>query len=539
MLKVIVVDDEPLVRLGLKSMLQWERLGYEIVGEALNGQQGLDLIGKLQPDIVITDIKMPVLDGLELMRRALAEQPRLKFIILSSYDEFQLVKQAMKQGAEEYLIKLSLEPESLIAALASVREKIIAERGKSGADGRCDQELLENVNLLREGFFKSIINKSRLSEAELGGQVKQLGIELEAMLCCALVRINDPTEFEKYDTHEVRSLEKAILNTIDEIINDVCKGYTFAWNPGEFLVIFSGTFDFFPEAHLAKAANMGERLVQIVKQYFNISVSVGVGNPRQGYAGLRESYFEAVRAIRHCLYAGNRALLCFAELATDNENQAPIDISEQKSVLPQAIELHDLAMIAAVFETLGTIVAGPQVSQEQAYDLCFQIAYLITGTLEKSEAELKEVFGYKNSIHESILALSTLAEIRAWFSGLERRIFQWIGRNDEQKKHRLIAKTKKYILNHHAEPISLHEAAAAINISPGYLSTIFRQETGICFTDYVTEVKIGQAKKLLREAEYKIYEIAELLGYQNAYYFSKVFKKVTGMTPSEYSGQKN
>lgn len=127
--KVAIIDDEPLVRLGLQSMLRWEDLGYEIVGEAANGRQGLDLIIEHNPDIVITDVKMPVLDGLEMMRLASQAGRHPKYIVLSGYDEFHLVKQAMKLGAEEYLIKLDLESEALEHALAAAREKIIAERG--------------------------------------------------------------------------------------------------------------------------------------------------------------------------------------------------------------------------------------------------------------------------------------------------------------------------------------------------------------------------------------------------------------------------
>ena len=112
-----------------------------------------------------------------------------------------------------------------------------------------------------------------------------------------------------------------------------------------------------------------------------------------------------------------------------------------------------------------------------------------------------------------------------------------MAREDEQGNRRLIAKAKKYILDHYMERVSLEQVASAINISPGYLSTIFRQSTGTRFTDYVTGVKIDQAKRLLRETDYKVYEVSEMLGYQNAYYFSKVFKKIVGMTPSEYSGK--
>ena len=151
MLKVVIVDDESLVRLGLRAMLRWEELGYEIVGEASNGQQGLDLIIESEPDIVITDIKMPVLDGLEMMRLASEAGRRPKFIVLSGYDEFQLVKRAMKQGAEEYLIKLDLEPKTLIDALAAAREEVMTERGgKTSSQKQLQDGIGGDMHLFRE-----------------------------------------------------------------------------------------------------------------------------------------------------------------------------------------------------------------------------------------------------------------------------------------------------------------------------------------------------------------------------------------------------
>ncbi len=540
MLKVIIIDDEPLVRVGLRSMIPWQELDYEICGEAPNGRLGLDLILKHQPDIVITDIKMPVLDGLEMMRLALKAERPAKFIILSSYDEFQLVKQAMKQGAEEYLIKLDLEREMLIATLAAVREKILAERGRSDQEERFEKGLRGNLDLLREAFFKRLITKPTLSRAEAGEQAAYLGIELDELLACALVRINlhNPAALEKYDSDELQVLEAAIHNTINEIVNDIFKGYTFVWNPGEFIVICSGAAGLTPEAFLKKAAGMGERLVQMIKQYFNIASSVGLSNPHREYGELAQAYFESCRAAQQSYYSGAAAVLCFADLPPSDADQAPIDLAELKTALPKAIELLDLERIGAAFQMVFDLLNQPRLAREQAYDLCFQIAYLVSGALNVGEAELREIIGYRNSLYESILALNTLAELSGWLTGLERRLCRFISQADDQKNHRLVAKAKRYILEHYREEISLNEVAAAISISPGYLSTVFRQNTGICFTDYVTEAKIGQAKKWLRESDYKIYEISAMLGYQNAYYFSKVFKKVTGMTPSEFSGKK-
>lgn len=537
MLRVIIIDDEPLVRVGLRSMIHWEEYGYKIIDEAPNGQIGLDQIIKNKPDIVITDIKMPVMDGLEMMRLVIKSGQRTKFIILSSYDEFELVKKAMKQGAEEYLIKLDLEPEILLNTMDMVREKIKIGEGNPGEERILEKDLLEKLPIFRESFFKQIIDRPVQSQTDLSEQAKYLGIELDEQLACAIIYINDLSVLKKYDSEEARLFESSVQNTVNEIINDIFKGYTFTWSQGEFVVIFSGAAEINRETFINKALDMGERLAQTLKQYFNISISVGISNPYRGYLELALAYFEACRAAQECYYLGMHTATLFEEMPKDNEDRGEIDISEQKNILPKAIELHDIEMIGAVFETMLTMVNDPSVSKEQAYDLCFQIAYLVSGAIGLNETQQKEILGHDQSVYKSIHALNTQSEIINWIIGLEQSICRMITQKDEQKNHRLIARAKKYILEHFTDGISLDQVAEAINISPGYLSTIFRQYTGICFIDYLTGIKIDEAKRLLRESDNKIYEIAEFLGYQNAYYFSKVFKKITGMTPSEFSGK--
>lgn len=536
MLRVIIVDDEALVRLGLQSMLRWEELGYEIVGEATNGQQGLDLIMQSDPDIVITDIKMPVMDGLEMMRLAAEAGRNPRFIVLSGYDEFQLVKRAMKLGAEEYLIKLDLEPSTLMEALAAARDKALAQRDRVTDEKQLKDAVGGNMHLLRESFFRQIISKPDRGEVELKGQAEYLGLKLRGMIVCAVIRINNMSVLDKYDDEEVHSFEASIRSTINEIVNDSFEGYAFAWNRGEFVAIFCAPSADGMTAQMQKAGHTGDRIVQVLNQYFNVSVSVGISDPFEQYSQIAPAYFEACRAAQRCYYTGDQSVLFFSDVPSSYGHPDPVDVSYLSDALAEAIELHDVQMIGKVFEALINLVNEPNFSRKQAYDVCFQIAYSIGGSPGLADAQFKEIIGGR-SLHETILGLGTLAQIVNWLIGLEQRLCRLVAREDEQGNRRLIAKAKKYILNHYMERISLEQVASAINISPGYLSTIFRQCTGACFTDYVTGVKIDQAKRLLRETDYKVYEVSEMLGYQNAYYFSKVFKKIVGMTPSEYSGK--
>lgn len=535
-MKIAIIDDEPLVRLGLQSMLRREELGYELIGEAANGRQGLDLIIEGDPDIVITDMKMPVLDGLEMMRLASQAGRHPKYIVLSGYDEFRLVKQAMKQGAEEYLMKLDLESKTLEDILAAVREKIMAERGGVLAPRPLHENMGKNIHMFRESFFRHIIAKPTLSESTLIDQAKHLGLKLSGLLTCMVIRISNLSVLDKYEEDEVVSFEAAIRSTINEIINDVYDGYTFSWSHGEFVVVFSAPHHIDTDSLRDKVTSMGDRLVQVLDQYFGISVSVGISDPCSRYSDLAPAYFSACRAAQHSYYTGDQSVLLYRDLPSDYEDPDQIDVFSLRDSLTEAIELHDVQAIGKVFESMIGLLNKPNVSRKQAYDLCFQIAYSIGGSQGISEEKLREVVG-DNSLYEAILGLGTLAQIIDWLIGLEQRICRVVAVQDQSKVHRIVSRAKRYILDHYMERVSLEKVASSINISPGYLSTVFRQSTGTCFTDYVTSVKINQAKRLLRETNYKVYEVSEMLGYQNAYYFSKVFKKITGMTPTEYSGK--
>lgn len=536
MLKVIIIDDESLVRLGLKSMIHWEELGYEIVGEASNGQLGFDLIMKTNPDIVISDIKMPVMDGLEMMRQVVKMNLKPEFIILSGYNEFNLVKQAMKQGAAEYLIKLDLEPDLLANVLETVREKIRQEREQINQAGWFTKSLQENLAVLREDFFKQMIHRPLQNQLEIYERAKNLSIEFnDYVLGVLLVKLNNLNVLEKYDSNEIGALEVSLINIINEIINDTFKGYTFTWNRGEFIGIFSGNDDLCAAVYHEKTNSMADRLVQVVKQYFNFAIIIGISKLHQDYQELAQAYFESCRAVQDSFYSHLKPVVFFEEMVQENEEREFVELKDIKTKIPRAIELFEIENLRQFFKNVYSILTQKKIARSRACELCFQIVYSISCADNLDETAVKEIMGPADSFYENILKLDTLPEMMNWLMNLEQKLCHILTKNEEQKNNRLISKAKKFIMEHYAEEMSLTEVASALNISPGYFSTLFRQYTGMCFTDYVTENKIHHAQKLLRETDMKIYEISNMLGFQSAYYFSKVFKKVTGMTPREFS----
>ena len=534
MIKVVIIDDEALVRVGLKSMINWDENGYEVVGEASNGQQGIEIINKYKPDIVITDIKMPVLDGLEMIKMLVDQGEKSKFIILSSYDEFQLVKQSMKLGATEYLIKLELEPETLIAALTQAKNKMRLEQVEFERKNLLEKHVRLNKPIFREDFFKKLITSAIREREEILENISLLEIEIEEeRLVCVFIKVHELENFEKFGKEDTQLIDFSVINIVDEILNDVFKGYAFKWNMMDYVAVFSfkkeWEFDFLRQ----KVTDTATRLIQMLKQYFSLCVTIGISDTHSDFTELGKAFLEATQAVQYGFYKGSDNYIFYEEYATKQDTVETIGILEYKNRLKKAIELFDTDEIHEIFKGILVDLGRKNVTREKSFDMCCQIAYHISGILEDEEV-LNSAMGHHSSLYAEISGQNSLPEIIKWLEKLEKVLCNLLKNNQNHQNNRLIVKAKKYINTHIKKEITLNGLASLLGLSPGYLSTLFKQVSGQNFIDYVTTVKIDYAKVLMKETNLKIYEVSEVMGFENAYYFSRVFKKVTGMTPRDF-----
>lgn len=533
MFTVAIIDDEALVRIGLKSMIDWEANECQVVAEASNGQQGLEIIKKYKPDIVITDIKMPVMDGIEMLQ-ALDSRKESKFIVLSSYEEFNLVRQAMKLGAIEYLIKLELEPETLSNAILQARKIIMCEHEETKRQGTLERQVRINKPVMREEFFRKLVGNLFVDRKELEENLDLLEIELnEAALMCIFIKVYEMENIAEFGKEDIQLFDFSVVNIVDEILNDAFKGYVFKWGQGEYAAVLSYNISWSGELLNNKLAQAMERLIQMLKQYFNISVSIGISDRYTGFKELGKAFLQSNQAVESGFFKGFGSYVFYSECDSSDQTEETIEISEIKSGLKKAIELSDTKEIRGIFGDVIQLLSREKVTKQKVYDVCCHLAYLVSSLYD--EESIKSVMGYEDSLFTEIQRQNSLPDIGNWLERFGDCLCTILeNNNDKNNNNRLIVKAKKYINDHIKEDIKLNDLAANLAISPGYLSTLFKQVTGKNFIDYTTEVKIEYAKQLLRESNLKIYQVSDLMGYENAYYFSRVFRKVTGMTPSEF-----
>lgn len=535
MLKVILVDDETLVKVGIKFSAKWEDLGFKIVAEGNNGEHGLSLIKEFNPDLVITDIVMPKMDGIDMMRKAKEFNPNIIFIILSSYNEFDLVKKAMKYGAWDYILKLNISEASMTEILTNVKEKIISGNKRVNIESIPQIYDTQSTSIMRQEFLKSIIQNNFDDKKYIDTRMQIMNLKLdEKRMKLGIVKTSLYLSNSKYTDKDIKLLDFMIIEILNEIGNEFFNSYFLKWSFGVYVVVFS------PEETLENVdikqqiIIMGNTMIEMLKKYINIDAAISISDMYDSYLNLSQAILRAEEAMDKVFYRGYGSIIFFDDVDEKNSSYENLRKFNLKEDLPKAIEISDTVYINNIFNSLIYNIQGESISKSEIYEICNQTACLCDiylGEKWQSNSTVKN----ENSVEvETVYKLQTLQEIIAWLENYKEKMIDYLNKKHVDEKHIMVSSAKKYIINNCMETIKLRDVAKSLNISAGYLSSIFPKYTGMCFTDYVNKVKIEEAKKMLKAGHHKIYEISYLLGYENACYFSKIFKKIAGCSPTEF-----
>lgn len=520
MLGVVIVDDEAIVRMNLKSLIDWEKEDCCILGEAENGRTGLELILREKPDIVITDIKMPVMDGLEMIRRAGQEYDAARYVILSSYEEFALLKTAMSYGAGEYLLKLELTAEALKKTLAAQREILLRER--NGVSGREDSPANRAARFLRRV----------LAGYDVAGELESLlprtspGIDPRRLSCIALrfSLLNKQNAFEEEDH---RTIETAAQSIINDITKPYFRGLSFLADAGLCLFVYS------PGGEDGRSREMSSVIIQMLRQYLNLAAAAGISSITGDLRDINRIMIDAIRATEEIFFRGYGIIVYSAELEEElppAHSPAAYDWAEP---FRQALELRQRDRVRTIFQAVQDILSAPRrISRAEAFNLCFSMAGITLSVLQKAPGDTIHV---DENLYEAIGGTETLEGLREWLGSFEAKICAAFDSLPEKNyEDHIVIAAKRYIAENCRRPISLNSAAQRLAISSGYLSGLFKRRTGTRFMEYVTKAKMDEAKNLLLSGQFKIYEVSDMVGYEDSGYFIKTFHKVTGMTPKEF-----
>lgn len=534
-IKVFLVEDEMVIRRGIKNSIDWEKEGYIFCGEASDGELAYPMIIKEKPDILITDIRMPFMDGLELCKLVKKELPNIKILILSGYDEFDYAKEAIRLGVTEYLLK-PISSGKLLEALNGVSESIRREKEDKDLVRKYMEEMRENTEHEKQKFFEQMI-AGNLSMADALETGKKYEMNLSAgMYNLLLFRFTLGEENRKSGEllgEAVYAIEK--LTERLEYVFEFQRGVE-GW---AFLLMADNE-----EQMSERVKELSKDLEEIMKNYSTIAYFGGIGQPVARLRELEESFREAERALvarftmelNRIISVEDIRMAQNVDTLDDIEITSFGEIEKTRTMLEKFLnngaedeidEFVDVYINELPEENLKSVLMRQYIIMD-AYIVMMSFCEKIEGIEGEMQAQSEEL---KNSMK----TIQTLEEIKNYIRMLLKKI---IGVRDTISGRRysdIIEIAKDQIRKTYmSDEISLNTIAAEVGMSPSYFSSIFSKEMGKTFVEYLTEIRMDRAKELLMCSSMKTSEIGYEVGYKDPHYFSYIFKKTQNCTPKEF-----
>lgn len=515
--KVLIVDDEPIILRSLKAAIPWNELQMEIVGEAQNGEVALKFIKETSPHIVISDIRMPVIDGITLMKEVLANNNKLLFIFISGYGEFEYAREALRQGAFDYLLK-PIDHDELAEMLNRARTKLDEQRQ--------NEQMIHSVQMLsllaRERMFADITLGHERSLEHLKWLESS---ELESGYFMAVAQLDAYSGLSNHwNVEEKRLWLFAIRNIIEEWSLKHGALTVFPFHNGEWIVLFPASLN-------SRRRELGEQLIKAIQRHTKLSCSVGISRCTQGIGQLSRVYPLAAKALYQRFYSGLAGVFLDEEtpLRSDHDVKYP---KELEAELIESIRNMDREQMRHLLDELSLYIESQSFSKEIAEYLLIELVVILYRHYEHlnsySDWTLYDLLG---SLHN----LGTLKEmIQVIQVEFGKRLEQGSKQGFREDAGSTIEKAKRYIETNYHKDLSIEEVSELADLSISHFCTLFKQITGYTFLEYVTHCRMERAKLILQSSNVKVYQIAPLVGYQDPRYFTQVFKKASGKTPSEY-----
>jgi two-component system response regulator YesN len=534
MLKIYFAEDDAAIRESMIRNVKWEHHGYEFVGQAPDGEIAYSEIQILRPDVIITDLKMPFMDGLELSRLVRKETPEAKIIILTGYNDFESVQEALHIGVAKYLLK-PVTPEALVKTIVDMRKLILEEQEHRAHRERYIEDMAELRDLKLRNFFENWMEGSK-KVYELLDIASQFGISLNASSYSVIrfqLFLSDGSQAYS------ENLEK-LYNRIERALCESDKILLFKQGLQGWVLILKGDKQ---EASGELAKKISAKLEGLLADQEAVHYIIAVGTQIMRLQDIAKSYNSASHAYAYrYIFSGNA--LVFADelpeadgrkdsgLKLGNADITKIGRVDVERFLRSGTAGDVQALVDELFSSVGQHNLQSFLLRQY---IVMDINSVVMDFLDKIGVDSSLIFKHFGKIQLQASELTTISGTRRYLTELIKCAVQL--RNDSVNKRydRSVEKAQEYIREHYSsEAISLNSVSKFVNLSPTHFSTVFSQESGKTFTEFLTEVRMEKAKELLLCSPKRSYEIAYEVGYRDPHYFSYVFKKIIGCSPREF-----
>lgn len=528
MYRMMIVDDEILVRVGLKSTIDWESIGFTIVAEASNGEQAYELFQKYSPDVVMTDIKMPKMDGLKLTELIKSQNPKVKVILLTCYDEFTYAREAIKLGASNYVLKSEIEDEELINLMKEIRSELDKEMDKIEKYSILQHQINSNLTVLKEKLLSDLIESKVTIDDEFNAKCEDLNLNLEGKSFVLAVMYKDNLKsFENYSEKDWQLMDSAIVNIAMEILTE--KGLKFLVGFRDNSLVLLIINDPAAKGEIEAAV---KRIKEAALNYLNISLTVVLSSEYKDISRTSHAYKKCEERSQLMFYNERGSIIHSDRLSMDGINTVELKENYTKAV----INYLDEENLEKAKETILNLEELFRRKHAVPFQVRLYYISLVNDILEHyynsilDESELSCYSSYNSLILNSEKLSDITKAVITFIEGVINSIRQDRLANSKNVIHKSI----NYIEKNYSEKISLESIAEHVNLSKQYLCYIFKRETGENVSHYINKVRVEKAKELIKKYDYKAKELFDKVGFSDQHYFSKTFKKITGMTIGEY-----
>ncbi|MGO4547071.1 response regulator [Paenibacillus sp. 2TAB23] len=526
MLKVLIVEDEIIARSNIKLIMNWEHNGYRICGEAKDGIEALDLIRVNLPDIVFTAVQMPRMGGVELTSVLSSQFPSIQVIVLSQYDDYQYVCNALKNGAIDFILKQNLSASTILETLDRAREFAI----KKSTSWKLDQN---SLLVLRNKFMIDLLS-GLYREEEFEKRITFLDIQLDLNNIRTIMMMIDEYKnmVETRSFKEISMLHFSVLNIVEEILKNKENGAVCHVTADQFVIFFS-----YPSVRSSLVIEQStyqvlDEVKSSLKKYLNLSVSFSIGPIRRGIEGLKISYVIARKLLSQKFYHGKSLIITQSLSHFDTKTSEGISLREEKSLL-KVIKLKDKHSAFFTLDQIFESILKEKLDFQSLHLLFNDLISIVNRACKETRLELTRVYG-EQPPSEVIRNFDTLDDAKRWFHQVFVKLFEAQSEADLVYASVHVNRAIAYIQNNYAQELSLVTIAQEIRISSVHLSKEFKEKVGIGVNEYLSEYRMKRAAILLEEGEMDLRRIAENCGFRNYPYFFKVFKKRYNLTPKQY-----
>lgn len=525
MYTVLLVDDEEEVIQVIMRKINWEELGFFVIGSAGNGVKALELVEEYQPDVLVTDIKMPYMDGMELSNRVKTEFPATKILLFTGFDEFEYAKEAIHLEVEEYILK-PVSSAELKAIFSQLKIKLDQEINEKRNVETLQKYYLESLPLLRADFYSGLI-EGRVHEDEISRYLSDCQLSFSGpFFCCLVIHISSSQEAGTIDP---LLLAASVREHAKERLGKRWQAKSFAYLGNTVLILQLGS-----ENEVWELTDECDRFCRYAKRMLGAVVTIGIGQICENILELPRSYSSAREAVSYrAVYGASRAIN-IKEIVPQKMDRSVVSSEEELSDLFRMIRVGSEQEIADAVNRYFLHTSFTEKPLQQHYMERMELLSMLLRFSANNGIAMGEDTEDMGRLYSSLLDMDPDA-LKNWLLEVSFSFREQLIRVRSSSTESLVTGAMEYVQNHFADAnLSLDDVCASLGVSNSYFSTVFKRETGNSFIGYLTDYRLDRAARLLIETSEKSYMIARQVGYSDPNYFSYVFKKRFGASPSKY-----